>query len=71
MMEYTIIIEYAGSKYTAYAPDIPGCVATGATVDEARRSMQEALVLHLAMLREMGETFPTAHSQAAIVQIAC
>ena len=53
-MEYTIIIEYAGGKYTAYAPDIPGCVATGATVDEARRSMQEALVLHLAMLREMG-----------------
>lgn len=70
MTEYAIIIEDAGSNYAAYAPDIPGCIAAAETVEETRKLMEEALVLHLEMLREMGEPIPQPHIQAAVVQIA-
>jgi predicted RNase H-like HicB family nuclease len=68
--EYTIIIEDAGSNYAAYAPDVPGCIAAAETVEETRKLMEEALVLHLEMLREMGEPIPQPHIQAVVVQIA-
>lgn len=70
MTEYTIIIEDAGSNYAAYAPDVPGCIAAAETVEETRKLMEEALVLHLEMLREMGEPIPQPHIQAVVVQIA-
>lgn len=70
MTEYTIIIEVAGTNFAAYAPDVPGCVAAGDTVEETRRLMEEALTLHVDMLREMGEAIPAPHTQAAVVQIA-
>ncbi len=70
MTEYTIIIEEAGANFAAYAPDVPGCVAAGDTVEETRRLMEEALTLHVDMLREMGESIPAPHTRAAIVQIA-
>lgn len=70
MTEYTIIIEDAGANFAAYAPDVPGCVAAGDTVEETRRLMEEALTLHVDMLREMGEPIPAPHTQAAVVQIA-
>jgi predicted RNase H-like HicB family nuclease len=68
--EYTIIIEDAGTNFAAYAPDVPGCVAAADTVEETRLLMEEALTLHVEMLREMGEPIPTPHTQAAVVQIA-
>ena len=69
MTQYTIIIEKAGDNFAAYAPDIPGCVAAADTVDETRELMQEALILHIEMLREMGEEIPIPKVQAAVVQV--
>lgn len=70
MTEYTIIIEDSGSNFAAYAPDVPGCVAAADTVEETRQLMEEALALHLEMLREMGEPVPAPHVRAAVVQVA-
>ena len=70
MTQYTIIIEKAGDNFAAYAPDVPGCVAAADTVEETRELMEEALALHIDMLREMGEEVPTPHVQAAVVQVA-
>jgi predicted RNase H-like HicB family nuclease len=67
--EFTIIIEDAGANYAAYAPDVPGCVAAAETVEETRRLMEEALELHLEMLRAMGEEIPLPHSRAAVVHV--
>jgi predicted RNase H-like HicB family nuclease len=70
MTEYTIIIEDAGSNFAAYAPDVPGCVAAADTIEETRQLMEEALALHLEMLRDMGEPIPAPHVRAAVVQVA-
>ena len=67
MIEYTIIIEKSGSNFAAYVPDIPGCVAAAETFDETRTMMQEALTLHFAMLRDMGEPVPSPSAQSAMV----
>lgn len=69
MTEYTIIIEKSGFNFAAYAPDVPGCVAAAETFDETRSMMQEALTLHLAMLRDMGEPVPSPSAQSAMVSV--
>lgn len=70
MTEYTIIIEDAGSNFAAYAPDVPGCVAAGKTAEETLQLMEEALALHIEMLRDRGEPIPEPHVRIAVVQIA-
>jgi predicted RNase H-like HicB family nuclease len=70
MTEYTIIIEDSGSNFAAYAPDVPGCVAAADTIEETRQLMEEALALHLEMLRDLGEPVPAPHVRAAVVQVA-
>jgi predicted RNase H-like HicB family nuclease len=56
---YLIVIEGAqGENYSAYAPDLPGCVATGATIEEAEREMHDAIAFHLEGLRDAGEPIP-------------
>ena len=69
-MEYTIVIEKAPGNYAAYVPDLPGCVATGATRDEAIREMETAIILHIESLREHGELVPTPQCTTAVVEIA-
>ncbi len=63
-MRYAIVIEKANGNYSAYAPDAPGCVATGATLDEVREQMREALEFHLEGLQRDGQPLP---QPAAIV----
>jgi predicted RNase H-like HicB family nuclease len=58
MKEYLVVIEKAGNNYSAYAPDIPGCGATGKTPAEARNNLKEAVEFHLAGLQEDGLTIP-------------
>jgi predicted RNase H-like HicB family nuclease len=70
MTDSTIIIEDAGSNYAAYAPDVSGCVAAGKTATETQQLMEEALALHIEMLRDMGEPILELHVRAAIVHIA-
>jgi predicted RNase H-like HicB family nuclease len=56
---YLIVIEGGrASNYSAYAPDLPGCVATGATLEECQREMRAAVAFHIEGLREAGETVP-------------
>ena len=62
---YLVIIERGPSTYGAYAPDLPGCVATGRTVDECERNMREAIAAHLAVTRDFGETVPVPSIAAA------
>ena len=69
-MQYTVVIEKAPQNYAAYAPDLPGCIATGPTREEAVRAMQEAIALHLDSLREHGEPVPQPQCTAAVVEVA-
>ncbi len=57
-MRYAIVIEKAEENYAAYVPDLPGCVATGETVEEVEREIREAIQFHLDGLREDGLPIP-------------
>ncbi len=57
-MRYAIVIEKAAHNFSAYVPDLPGCVSTGRTVDEVRKNIQEAIEFHIEGLREDGELIP-------------
>ena len=70
MSRYLIVVEKAGANYSAYAPDLPGCVATGATRDEVEANMVEAIRMHLDGLREDGLVVPPAQAFAEVVAIA-
>ncbi len=70
MTEYTVIIEKAGNNYSAYAPDLPGCITTGPTVEGTLDNMREAIELHLEDMREDGDPIPAPTSIAATVRVA-
>lgn len=69
-MRYAIVIEKAEGNYSAYVPDLPGCVATGATVREAETSLREAIAFHLDGMREDGTPIPLASSHVEYVEVA-
>ncbi|HEV2607264.1 MAG TPA: type II toxin-antitoxin system HicB family antitoxin [Xanthomonadaceae bacterium] len=69
-MRYAIVIEKAEANYSAYAPDLPGCIATGATVEEAEEQMREAIAFHVEGLREDGLPVPEPSSKVEYVDIA-
>ena len=68
-MRYLIVIEKTGTGYSAYSPDLDGCVATGATREEVERSMREAIAFHLDGLRSEGKAAPSAHAYSTYVDI--
>ena len=57
-MRYAVIYERTDTGYSAFAPDLPGCVAAGATLRETERLMREAIDLHLRAMREDGDAIP-------------
>lgn len=61
-MRYAVVIEKAGGNYSAYVPDLPGCVATGQTPDEVNTNIREAIRFHLDGLREDGLPIPDAEA---------
>lgn len=69
-MRYAIVIEKAESNYSAYVPDLPGCIATGATVEEAEARIREAIEFHLEGMREDGVSIPAPVSKVEYVDIA-
>lgn len=69
MQRYPILIEKGDHNYSAYSPDVPGCVATAATVDELKERMQEALALHLESLRDSGEPVPRPATAVTYVEV--
>jgi predicted RNase H-like HicB family nuclease len=62
MKRYAIVIEKAAVNYGGYVPDLPGCVATGATVEETERLLREAIALHLEGMKEDGLPIPEPSS---------
>ncbi len=69
-MRYAIVIERTAANYSAYVPDLPGCVATGATPEEVETQIREAIVFHLQGLSEDGIPAPTPVSRVEYVEIA-
>jgi predicted RNase H-like HicB family nuclease len=57
-MKYLVIYEKTATGYSAYAPDLPGCITTGRTLEETERLMKEAIEFHLEGLREDGLPIP-------------
>jgi predicted RNase H-like HicB family nuclease len=69
-MRYAVVIETAGSNYSAYVPDLPGCIATGATLAEAEAAIREAIAFHLDGPREDGLPIPAPSSKVDYVEVA-
>jgi predicted RNA binding protein YcfA (HicA-like mRNA interferase family)/predicted RNase H-like HicB family nuclease len=69
-MRYAIVIEKTANNYSAYVPDLPGCIATGGTVEETEQLLREAIALHLAGLGEDGLPIPQPSSQVDYVEVA-
>ena len=69
-MKYLIVIEPTGTGFSAYSPDLPGCVSTGATREACEANMRDAIELHIDGLREEGEPVPQPTTSAAFVDVA-
>ena len=69
-MRYAKVIEKAEGNYAAYVPDLPGCVATGATIEETERSIREAIEIHVEGLRADGLPIPEPSSCVEYVDVA-
>ncbi len=67
---YAIVVEWAEGNYSAYAPDLPGCVTTGATVEETIAGMREAIAGHLTLMAEHGDPIPEPRAVVARVEVA-
>lgn len=70
MYRFLIVIEKANRNYSAYSPDLPGCVATGATREEAEKNMYEAIEMHIQGLLEDSLPIPESKSFAEYVAVA-
>jgi predicted RNase H-like HicB family nuclease len=66
---YLVVVEETESGYSAYSPDVPGCVATGASRDEVETNMREAMAFHFEGLQEEGCAIPEPHSYPSYVRI--
>lgn len=69
-MKYLIVIEESETGYSAYSPDLPGCVSAGLTVEETERNMREAIEFHIDGLRLEGHEVPRPTSRSSYVEIA-
>jgi predicted RNase H-like HicB family nuclease len=69
-MRYAIVIENAGANFSAYVPDLHGCVATGATLAETERAIREAIEFHIEGLRRDGAPIPPPSSRVDYVDVA-
>ena len=67
-MKYAVVIEKAPGNYSAYVPDLPGCVATGKTEREAGERIQEAIAFHIEGLREDGLSIPDPQTSIGMVE---
>ena len=70
MSTYAVIIEDAGPNFSAYVPDLPGCVSVGETVEAVTTNIHDAIELYIAALVEFGEEVPPPSSQVVLVDVA-
>jgi predicted RNase H-like HicB family nuclease len=68
-MRYAVVIEKGERNYSAYVPDLPGCVSVGDTLEEAKAEIREAIAFHLEGMREDGLTIPKPSSWAEYVEV--
>jgi predicted RNase H-like HicB family nuclease len=68
-MRYAVVIEQAETNYSAYVPDLPGCVATGHSVAETEQAIREAIEFHIEGLREDGTDVPEPTSRVDYVEV--
>jgi predicted RNase H-like HicB family nuclease len=68
-MRYAVVIEKAGSNFSAYVLDLPGCVATGSNIAETKVAIREALEFHFEGLREDGSPIPPPFSEVGYVDV--
>ena len=69
-MKILIVVEQTASGFSAFSPDVEGCIATGATREQVEREMREAIEFHFEGLREQGDSVPSPHSYATYVEVA-
>ena len=69
-MQYAVVFEKGTNNWSAYVPDLPGCVATGSSVAEVEEAIREAIEMHLNGMREDGEAIPLPSSQVEYVDVA-
>ena len=69
MYRFLMVIEKANGNFSAYSPDLPGCIATGRSREAAERSMHEAIQFHLDGLKQDKLPIPEGHSSASFVSV--
>lgn len=69
MKKFLIVIEQTKTGFSAYSPDVPGCISTGRTREEAERNMREAIEFHLEGLRLEGLAAPEPHASSSYVEV--
>ena len=69
-MKYAAVIEKADGNYSAYVPDLPGCIATGSTVQEVEAELREAIAFHIEGMREDGTPIPEPTSRVEYIEPA-
>jgi predicted RNase H-like HicB family nuclease len=69
MHRFLIVIEKAENNYSAYSPDLAGCIATGSTVEEVKKNMQEAIEMHIKGMKEDNIPIPESHSLAEYMAV--
>jgi predicted RNase H-like HicB family nuclease len=69
-MKYAVVIEKAQLNYSAYVPDLPGCVATGSTIEEVEKEIREAIEFHIEGMRKDGEAVPQPSSSVEYIEVA-
>jgi predicted RNase H-like HicB family nuclease len=67
-MKYLVVVEKAQNNYSAYVPDLPGCVATGGTLEEVQQNIRGAIALHVEGLRADGLPIPEPQTRAEFVE---
>jgi len=70
MKKYLVVVEETATSFSAYSPDLPGCIATGATREEVEREMRDAMQFHIEGMREDGQAVPEPHSYPAFCEVA-
>jgi predicted RNase H-like HicB family nuclease len=69
-MKYAVVIEKAEGNYSAYVPDLPGCVATGTTIQGVQSEIREAIAFHIEGIREDGQPIPEPASRVEYIELA-
>ena len=69
MKEYYVIFEWAGNNYSAYVPDLPGCISTGKTMEETEINIKEAIELYIDTLKKDGQVIPEPSIKAKPIYI--